>query len=373
VQDGRLVEVGGRLGPARREIQADGLAVAPGFIDSHTHLDAQLLWDPFATSCFHGVTSVVTGNCGLSLMPCTPENRETLLGTFSRVEGMEVDVLRSAVPWSWSDTAGYLDAVAKSRPSLNVGVLVGHCALRQHVMGEASVERAASDDEIRAMQQELGAAMGAGALGFSTNQNARHFRADGKPVPTRLAEPAEIQALGDVLGRLGRGVIQMSLAPGGIARIDAIADLSLRIRRPVVWNTILHFWSNPDLWRQQLEKTAQAFARGARPWASPRRRAPARRDRTVRRPARPPGPGARAARASRARARGGGISSAFGGQSRLPHLARPARRSTGKRARSHHDRLAGRPTHRAPCRPRSAAAPPRRARPRHAPPRPGRT
>jgi N-acyl-D-aspartate/D-glutamate deacylase len=118
------------------------------------------------------------------------------------------------------------------------------------------------------MQQELDEAMHAGALGFSTNQNARHFRADGKPVPTRLAEPAEIQALGDVLGRLGRGVIQMSLAPGGIARIDAIADLSLRIRRPVVWNTILHFWSNPDLWRQQLEKTAQAFARGARPWAN---------------------------------------------------------------------------------------------------------
>jgi N-acyl-D-amino-acid deacylase len=268
VQDGRLAEVGGRPGPARREIQAAGLAVAPGFIDSHTHLDAQLLWDPFATSCFHGVTSVVTGNCGLSLMPCKPENRETLLGTFSRVEGMEVDVLRSAVPWSWSDTAGYLAAIGKSRPSLNVGVLVGHCALRQHVMGEASVERAASDDEIRAMQQELDEAIRAGALGFSTNQNARHFRADGKPVPTRLAEPAEIQALGDVLGRLGRGVIQMSLAPGGTARIDAIADLSLRIRRPVVWNTILHFWSNPDLWRQQLEATARAFERGARPWAN---------------------------------------------------------------------------------------------------------
>ena len=122
VQDGRLVEVGGRPGLARREIQADGLAVAPGFIDSHTHLDAQLLWDPFATSsCFHGVTSVITGNCGLSLAPCKPEHRATLIDIFSRVEDMEARVLRTAVDWSWTDTAGYLAAIAGRRPALNVG------------------------------------------------------------------------------------------------------------------------------------------------------------------------------------------------------------------------------------------------------------
>ena len=269
VQGGRLAAVGGRPGPARREIRADGLAVAPGFIDSHTHLDAQILWDPFLTSsCFHGVTSVVTGNCGLSLAPCKPGDREALLGTFSRVEGMEASVLRAAVDWSWTDTAGYLQAIERCRPALNVGVLVGHCAIRQHVMGDAAVERAATDDEREAMQRELETALRAGALGFSTNQNPRHFRADGKPVPTRLAEPAEIAALGDVLGRLGRGVIQMSLAPGGVGRIEALAELSLRIRRPVVWNTILHFWSNPGQWREQLEATARAFARGARAWAN---------------------------------------------------------------------------------------------------------
>lgn len=269
VQDGRLAEVGGRLGPARREIQADGLAVAPGFIDSHTHLDAQLLWDPFATSsCFHGVTSLITGNCGLSLAPCKPEHRGTLIDIFSRVEDMEAAVLRAAVDWSWTDTAGYLAAIAGRRPALNVGTLVGHCALRQHVMGEASVERAATASEISAMQAELEGSLRAGALGFSTNQNPRHFRADGKPVPTRLAEPAEIEALGDVLGRVGRGIIQMSLAPGGAARIEAIASLSLKIRRPVVWNTIVHSWAAPDAWRQQLEATARAFGRGARAWAN---------------------------------------------------------------------------------------------------------
>ncbi|MEK7878293.1 MAG: amidohydrolase family protein, partial [candidate division NC10 bacterium] len=274
VQGDRLAEVGGRVGPARREIRADGLAVAPGFIDSHTHLDAQVLWDPFLTSsCFHGVTSVIVGNCGLTLAPCKPEDRDTLLHTFVRVEGMEISVLRSAVEWSWTDTAGYLDAIARARTALNVGTLVGHCALRQYVMGEDSVERAATAGEIAAMQSSLREALRAGALGFSTNQNARHFRDDGKPLPSRLAAPEEINALGQVLAEEKRGVIQMSSAPGGVARIDQVAELSQAIGRPVIWNAILHIWANPELWREQLLATERAFKRGARAWANTNARA----------------------------------------------------------------------------------------------------
>ena len=274
IRGDRIVEVGGRVGPARHELRADGLAVAPGFIDSHTHLDAQILWDAFVTSsCFHGVTSVVVGNCGLTLAPCKPEDRDAMLKTFVRVEGMEMGMLQAGVDWRWTDTAGYLDTIERARPALNVGMLVGHCALRQYVMGEESVERAATPREIRALQAALRNAMRAGALGFSTNQNPRHMRDDGKPLQSRLAEPDEINALGQVLSDLNRGVVQMSSAPQAAARVAALADFSLAIGRPVVWNAILHIWSNPTLWREQLDATERAFRRGARAWANTNARA----------------------------------------------------------------------------------------------------
>jgi N-acyl-D-amino-acid deacylase len=274
VEGSRLVEVGGRVGRARREFKAEGLAVAPGFIDSHTHMDAQVLWDPMVTSSsYHGVTSVVAGNCGLSLAPCKAKDRDTLLHTFVRVEGMEMSLLRAAVEWQWTDVPGYLDALDRSQPALNVGVLVGHCALRQFVMGEDSVERPATGNEIDTMRAALRRAMRAGALGFSTNQNPRHIRDDGKPLPSRLAEFAEIEALGAVLGELNRGVVQMSSAPGGADRVERLANLSLLIGRPVIWNAILHSWADPENWRAMLAATEGAFRRGARAWANTNTRA----------------------------------------------------------------------------------------------------
>jgi N-acyl-D-aspartate/D-glutamate deacylase len=274
IEAGRLVEVGGRVGRARREFKAEGLAAAPGFIDSHTHMDAQVLWDPLVTSSsYHGVTSVVAGNCGLSLAPCKVRDRDTLLHTFVRVEGMEMSLLRAAVQWQWTDVGGYLEALERSQPALNVGALVGHCALRQFVMGEDSVERPASRDEIDTMRSLLRRAIRAGALGFSTNQNPRHIRDDGKPLPSRLAEFAEIEALGAVLGELNRGVVQMSSAPGGAERVERLADFSLLTGRPVVWNAILHSWADPENWRAMLAATERAFKRGARAWANTNTRA----------------------------------------------------------------------------------------------------
>jgi N-acyl-D-aspartate/D-glutamate deacylase len=274
IEGGRIVEVGGRLGRARREFNANGLAVTPGFIDSHTHMDAQVLWDPMVTSSsYHGVTSVVAGNCGLSLAPCKARDRDTLLHTFVRVEGMELSLLRAAVEWQWTDIAGYLDALERSQPALNVAALVGHCALRQFVMGEDSVERPATRDEIDTMRSLLRSAMRAGALGFSTNQNPRHIRDDGKPLPSRLAEFGEIEALGAVLGELNRGVVQMSSAPGGADRVERLADFSLQTGRPVVWNAILHSWADPENWRAMLAATERAFKRGARAWANTNTRA----------------------------------------------------------------------------------------------------
>lgn len=268
VENGVIVHVGGRGPAARRNYEADGQAVTPGFIDTHTHLDAQMFWDPFATSSiYHGVSTVIAGNCGLTLAPCKPEDRHSILRTFSRVEGIDPEILDAVVPWSWTDTAGYLAAIAEHRPALNFGMLAGHCALRVHVMGEAAVERAATNDEIAAMQDLLRQAMAAGAFGYSTNVNPRHLREDGKPVPSRLAEPLELYALGDVLTQLDTGVIQVSGATPGPGRITELAEFSYVTGRPVLWNSIVHRWSSPNLWLQQLEETEQAFRGGAQPWA----------------------------------------------------------------------------------------------------------
>ena len=266
---GTIREVGGKAGPARREVDGDGLVAAPGFVDGHTHMDAQLLWDPQVTSsCYHGVTSIVTGNCGLSLAPCKPEDRDILLQTFSHVEGMDIGLLRRAVEWSWTDMAGYMNAVEAMRPALNVGMLVGHCPLRQYVMGEDAIKRAATADEVAAMQALLREALQAGLLGFSTNRNERHFREDGEPLPSRLAEWDELEALGQVLADLKRGVIQMSSASQNAARVASLADFSLRTGRPVVWNAILHRWARPDEWRELLDATVKGFERGAQAWAN---------------------------------------------------------------------------------------------------------
>ena len=220
------------------------------------------------SSCYHGVTSIVTGNCGLSLAPCKPEDRDILLQTFSHVEGMDIGLLRRAVEWSWTDMAGYMSAVEAMRPALNVGMLVGHCPLRQYVMGDDAVKRAATADEVAAMQALLREALNAGLLGFSTNRNERHFREDGEPLPSRLAEWEELEALGQVLTDMNRGVIQMSSAGQNAERVASLADFSLRTGRPVVWNSILHRWARPDEWRELLDATVKGFERGAQAWAN---------------------------------------------------------------------------------------------------------
>ena len=197
----QIVEVGRINGSARRVIHADGLAVAPGFIDFHTHMDAQLLWDPLATSsCFHGVTTLIPGNCGLSLAPCRPEDRENVIGSFVRVEAMPSKVLRQAVEWEWESFPEYLDRL-RQKLGVNVAALMGHCALRQFVMGEESSERAATVDEIEQMKTILRQGIRAGAIGFSTNQNRRHMREDGRPIPSRLATDDEIHSARRRTGR----------------------------------------------------------------------------------------------------------------------------------------------------------------------------
>jgi len=265
IGDGRIQAIGRINEPARRTIDVTGLAVSPGFIDFHTHLDAQFFWDPLGSSLNeHGVTTVVTGNCGLTLAPAKAEDHEALVGTFIRVEGMPANVLRSQVPWGWTSHAEYMDALRRLPLGLNIATLIGHCAVRQFALGDDSVERPATEDEIRQMEHLVRDGMEAGAFGFSTNMNDRHFREDGKPIPSRLAEREEVDRLCAVVGECQRGVVQFS--HGGFRaaeHMDWYNDVAKATGRPLVWQSILHRWGDPEMWRRQLAQAAESHRQGA--------------------------------------------------------------------------------------------------------------
>jgi N-acyl-D-aspartate/D-glutamate deacylase len=262
VKNGRVVEIGRIRGGAGRTIDAGGLAVAPGFIDHHTHMDAQIFWDPYATSePQHGVTSIVMGNCGLTLAPAKPSDHDALVKSFVRVEAMPRSVLEIGVPWGWHTFGEYLNAL-DGKIGVNVGGLVGHIAVRQYAMGEESVERAATFNEIGQMKRLVLEAMESGALGFSTNRNERHMREDGKPVGSRLADDEELFGLCQVLTELNSGVIETILGRNKIEHFKFYDRLARVTGRPVLWQSLQHRWVEPNLWREQLAAVAPIFADG---------------------------------------------------------------------------------------------------------------
>ncbi len=269
VHAGKIVELGRLQGAAQRVVNADGLAVSPGFIDFHTHLDAQLLWDPLATSsCWHGVTTVIPGNCALALAPCKPEDREMIMRSFVRVEAMPLPALQEGIKWEWTTFPEYVRRL-NERLGVNVAPLMGHCALRLFVMGEDSCKRAATPGEIEQMKKVLREGMLAGAIGFSTNQNPVHMFDDGRPIPSRLATEDEILALAGVLGDLNCGSVQISQGSLGVSNdseksIGFFDELAARSGRPVVWQSIAHRWDQPDLWRKQLDRAENSLAKGVR-------------------------------------------------------------------------------------------------------------
>ena len=267
VKDGRIVETGRIGGEAKRVVQADGLAVAPGFIDFHTHLDAQLLWDPLATSsCFHGVTTVIPGNCALALAPCKEQDQDTILKSFERVEAISLPALRAGVQWGWTTFPQYLDKL-RGHLGVNVAALMGHCALRQFVMGNAAMERAATPAEIQQMKEILKAGVRAGAMGFSTNQNPVHMFADGTPIQSRFATDEEIIELACALGEINQGAVQISRGSLGVSvpmreTVQLFDEISSRSGRPVIWQSIAHRWDRPDEWRQLLGLAQESLERG---------------------------------------------------------------------------------------------------------------
>ena len=200
----RISEIGVVSEQGREEIQADGLNVSPGFIDLHTHLDAQIGWDPQVTSVsWHGVTTALLGNCGVTFAPCKEADREFLASMMETVEDIPKDAILHGLPWNWESYGGYLDALEALRPSINICGLVGHCATRFYVMGERAVEEPATDDEIRQIAELAGQSVKEGAVGFSTNRLPGHRLPDGRSIPGTFAHRDELRAVAKAVGAYG--------------------------------------------------------------------------------------------------------------------------------------------------------------------------
>ena len=278
VRDGVIVEVGKISGSASRTINADGLVVAPGFIDIHTHYDAQVSWDPLLTcSPWHGVTSVLMGNCGVGVAPCRPREKEIVSWDLVNVEAMPHDVLLGGVAWDeWESFPQYMNAVSCRGIALNVGFLVPLSSFRYYVMGVAASERAATAAEIEQMTVLFRQAMDAGAYGFSLSLLNQHIGYQGRPLASRLATKEELCALGRVMREMERGVIEIALTKSVSVLTDEELDLLIAVasasERPVTWLGLLGRSDMPGVCRSALARVEPFLRRGLRipPQVTPR-------------------------------------------------------------------------------------------------------
>lgn len=266
IRGGRVVAVGEIRDEAAEVVDAGGLVVAPGFVDPHTHYDAQLFWDPAASpSNLHGVTSVVAGNCGFTLAPLAPEDADYLRRMMAKVEGMPLPALETGVDWSWRSFGDYLGAL-DGRVGLNVGFLVGHCAIRRGVMGADAVGKEASPEQLDAMVRALHDAIDAGGLGFSTTLSFTHSDGDGQPVASRWASKEEVLALCAAVSE-HEGTTLEYVTDGCLRgftddEVELMAEMTLAGRRPLNWNVLTVDSREPDRYRAQLAACEHARERG---------------------------------------------------------------------------------------------------------------
>src|SRR6266581_3884806 len=258
IRNGKIVALGKLRDSAARTIDADGLVVAPGFIDNHCHYDAQVTWDPLCTfSCYHGATTVVIGNCSLALAPAHDYDRAPLASLLSRVEAIPLEALDAGVTWSWETLPQYFDALDR-RLGVNVASFIGHSAVRRYVMGDAGYEREATEDEIGEMRGVVREGMAAGALGISFERNVRHFDHEGRVAPTYMASDLERYAVAGVLDELGRGTIQVGGDPQLGVRLAKAGG------RPVLYGSISQNAADPNGWRRTLEDASELGQQGLR-------------------------------------------------------------------------------------------------------------
>ncbi|MCU1497402.1 MAG: N-acyl-D-aspartate/D-glutamate deacylase [Acidimicrobiales bacterium] len=272
VADGRIAAIGVVEGDGVRTVDAEGHIVTPGFVDIHTHLDAQISWDPMGTSsCFHGVTSVVIGNCGVTFAPCRPEDRQGLAEMMESVEDIPAAAIMGGLSWEWETYGQYLAELDRRPKGINIGGMVGHSALRRYVMGDRATDTP-TDAELAAMVDLVEEAIAAGALGFSSSRTVLHKGADGEPIPGTYATVDELVALAGVLGRHGKGVFETAAMLGSqngatpestAEEIAVLAEVSRVTGRPVSFG-LTETAAGGHLHRLVLELVAEANRDGAR-------------------------------------------------------------------------------------------------------------
>jgi N-acyl-D-amino-acid deacylase len=275
VQHGRIVSIGRIREGAREVIDADGMVVAPGFIDGHTHMDAQVFWDPLGTcSAYHGVTSVVMGNCGFTLAPCAEKDKHLVVRNLERAEDISGEAMAAGIRWQWTTFPEFLDAVERLPKGINYAGYIGHSALRTYVMGERAFEQAATEDDLRAMERELRDAIRAGAMGFTTSRSPIHETPEARPVASRLATWNEVRRLVGVMGDMNAGIFELAgeaagrdLAHPGFRDYHVrLRDLAVETGRPITWGVFSRLEA-PEVWRRYLELLDETAAAGGRMFA----------------------------------------------------------------------------------------------------------
>ncbi|MEX2198273.1 MAG: amidohydrolase family protein [Burkholderiales bacterium] len=262
VRDGRIAEIGKSLS-GKDIIDAGGLALMPGIIDNHTHYDAQITWDPMVSpSPALGVTTAIIGNCGFTIAPCRPADRELVMKNLTQVEGMSLDVLRQGIRWDFESIPQYFDMLERQGCAINIAGFVGHSSVRTWVMGEDAPRRAAAPDEVARMRELVLEGMRAGAIGFASSTSPAHNGDGGLPMPSRLADESELRALVGALKDAGRGLFM--LTKGGQTKVSFLESLAAESTRPVVIAALLHNSTNPRAVFEDLEAIAAANARGNR-------------------------------------------------------------------------------------------------------------
>jgi len=266
VAGGHIAAIGKDLGAARERVDALGLVLAPGIVDIHTHYDAQLTWDPFATpSTALGVTTVVIGNCGFTIAPCRPQHRDVIMRNLTHVEGMSLDAMRAGIQWDFESYPEYLGSIERRGIVPNVASFVGHSSVRTYVLGEDAAKRAATDAEIAEMRRIVLEAVKAGAIGFATSTLEQHNGEGGIPMPSRLADEKEMLALTGALGEAKRGVFM--LTKGMTSTIPWLEKIAGANGRPVMIAAMFVDPGDPTRVFKELGEIEQARTRGRELWA----------------------------------------------------------------------------------------------------------
>ena len=279
VREGRIAAIGRINERAKQTLDAEGQVVTPGFVDGHTHMDAQVFWDPIgASSCYHGITSVVMGNCGFTLAPCRQSEADFVFRNLERAEDISREAMLAGIDWRWESFPEFLDAVEALPKGINYAGYIGHSALRTYVMGERAFSEAATEDDQKAMEGLVQEAVQAGAIGFSTSRTFNHTTADDRPVASRLAQWDEVRGIVNAMGAVGKGLFEIAgEAPGRDPERNR--EYHERLRDLAVESGVTQTWGMfsvrvaPDLWRPYFDLLNETAAAGGRMFAQVHSRA----------------------------------------------------------------------------------------------------